>query len=781
MKRAIKNPPPKPKAEQPAKTNPVTGSLLGIYGVAGTVVSYAGIHLPFAEGLAKDYWRHAIAGLVLVLTLLVGLLGFALSMVDANVFKSQMVDYVKTNLQRDLALEGDIQLTIFPKLGLDFGKTTLSQRNSTQRFASVGNARLYIAWWPLFIKQVQIERIVLDGLHANVTRYKNGGSNYDDLLVADGSLSGIEFEVEKIRVLDSSVNYRDEAADLAWTVHDLDIETGRIAHAQPGEIKAHFRLEADKPRVDTRVKLASHLLFDRVANRFELANFEINAQGEAAGINGLVMDLRGSLVAQPTARQLALDKFTVAMTGKLEGRKLDTKLELASLSLDKDRVLKGTALSLKTNAQQDNENLTVAIDVPAFMLRDKTLEAGSMLANFDMTRNGGALQGKLSSPLNYSFESRQLRLPVIESSFSASHPLLTAKINASVNADLQANLADQDVKLGFKAKVDDSQFSGNAQWLDFKNPGLSFDLSVNTLDLDRYLAIDWAKRMQDEAMPFDWQALKGLNLRGKLRSSGDFRLARIKTTEFAAEIHADQSTLTIESLSARLYGGATSGSASLAATETSKISFKQKLVGVQLGDLLGDLLAGESWLSGKGNLTLDLSAEGNNPVAMRKALSGNASLLLSRGALAGLNLGDVLVEGKDQVGIQDAQKMASARQTESTAFTEFKSSFEFTPGQARSSDFSLKSPTLSAKGEGQIALDSGKLSYQLVATVAPNLRRSSAGDLADLSGISIPLRVSGPAGSASITLALGEASGGNLARLTKANLAKLSGTVKPQP
>jgi len=249
----------------------------------------------------------------------------------------------------------------------------------------------------------------------------------------------------------------------------------------------------------------------------------------------------------------------------------------------------------------------------------------------------------------------------------------------------------------------------------------------------------------------------------------------------AAEIRVEQGTLNIEPLNATLYGGTTSGSISLTAADTPKFALKQKLTGVQVGDLLADLFASESWLVGKGNLTLDVSAEGNNPVAMRKALSGNASLLLTRGTLAGLNLGEALVAGKDQLGIKDAERSAAARPTENIAFTELKSSFEFVQGQARSSDFSLKSPNFTSKGEGQIALDTGQLRYQLNTTIALNLRRSSAGALADLSGITVPMHVSGPAASAAITLNLGEASGGNLAKLAKANMAKVSGPVKPQP
>ena len=49
--------------------------------------------------------------------------------------------------------QGDIKVTFFPKLGLDSGQMLLRQRNSAREFASVNNARLYIAWLPLLKKQ----------------------------------------------------------------------------------------------------------------------------------------------------------------------------------------------------------------------------------------------------------------------------------------------------------------------------------------------------------------------------------------------------------------------------------------------------------------------------------------------------------------------------------------------------------------------------------------------------------------------------------------------------
>jgi len=192
----------KPRKQSPTPTSSSTKqALLGVYGIVGVAISTFGpFKVPFAESHAKEYWRHALAGVFIILLLITGMISLALYMFDANYFKSQMVDYVKTHNQRDLALEGDIKVTFFPRLGLDSGKMTLSQRNSSKGFASIENARLYIAWWPLLLKQLQIESVALEGVHANIIRYQNGSTNLDDLFLPAGGLGDITFEIDSLKL-----------------------------------------------------------------------------------------------------------------------------------------------------------------------------------------------------------------------------------------------------------------------------------------------------------------------------------------------------------------------------------------------------------------------------------------------------------------------------------------------------------------------------------------------------------------------------------------------------
>jgi AsmA protein len=754
----------KPTSASSGKQPPAPSSsslkhaLLGLYGIVGLSIStFGGFKVPFAESHAKDYWRHAVAGIVILLVLIAAIVSLALYMFDANYFKSQMVDYVKTHNQRDLTLEGDIKVTFFPQLGLDSGKMSLSQRNSGKGFASIENARLYIAWWPLLRKQLQIERVVLDGVHANVIRYKNGSSNLDDLLTTDASLGDIKFEIDSIKVNNSSANLQDETAGILLTLHNLNIETGKLTDSTPGNVTANFRLESAKPRIDTKVKLNSHVLFELKTNHYEFANFEGEMEGEAGALSNLALTFQGTLNSYPAMERLVVDKFSASARGKLENRRLEAKLDIPKLQLVKNE-LTGNTLTFNASLLQEDENLTTTIELPAFVMKDKKLLADSISANVDLFRKGGTLQGTLSSPLNIDFAASQIQLPVIASNFSGTHPLLSSKLSANISGNMQANLSEQNVKLGFKTKIDDSNIAGSLGMQGFSHPAYTFDIGANTLDLDRYLAADWAKRFKDDALPFDFSGLKDLNLRGKLRSN-EFKFAKLKTSNLLADIKADQATLLIEPLNARLYGGTASGSLSISAIETPQFTFRQKLTGVQINALLADIFPGEAKLAGKGNFSLDLNATGKNIGALRKGLNGNISLAIARGSLAGINLTDALVAGKDQLGIKDGERTEPAKFTEATPFAELKSSFDINQGKASNSEFLMKSPLFTSKGEGDITLESGQLNYRLNTTVAANLKRSSNGELAELKGISIPVRVTGPYATPSIMLDFANASG----------------------
>jgi AsmA protein len=746
-------------------------ALLGLFGITGVALSMMGLFkVPFAESAAKDHWRHALAAIILILLLIAGLVGLLIYAFDANYFKAQMIQYVKVHKQRDLVLEGDIKVRFFPKLGLNSGKMSLSERNSNKEFASIDNVRLYIDWFPLIRKQLEIDRITLDGVHANVIRYKNGSTNFDDLLLQDGRLESAKFDIDGVSLTNSSINLRDETEGMHVVLHDLNMETGRLTDSIPSNVTANFRMEADKPHISAQVKLNSHLFFERKTGHYELANFEGEMAGTADHINNLALRFGGTLNGFPATGLLTLDKLIVTAQGTLNTHAVEAVLDLPKLLLDKNK-LSGEKLNFNATLSQAEESVKLALQIPAFAFDNKIFQSTDLAADLDLKQAERVLQVKLNSPLYADLATRQLQLSAIAAKLVLNHPALSAQLAGKATGSLAIDFAEQGVNLNYVAKVDDTEIAGSVLAKNFQHPAYTFDIGINTLDVDRYLKTDWQQKFfAADTAPFNFAGLKELNLRGTLRA-GEMKFAKIRLGKLSADIVADQSSLQIEPINANLYGGTLSASLVLSAQDAPKFMLKQKLANVQINQLL-NAATGEAKLTGKANLALELHAQGDSSNAWRKALAGNISLGLGRGSVAGINLASALAEGKSLLGMQGGEHNLTAQFSETTDFSELKTVFAIKDGVAHGVELQLKSPLFVCKGSGDITLDSGKLEYRLDSTIASGLKRKNHGELAEMSGINIPVRVSGTYSAPAFTLNFGEASGGNSAKLIKTNLAK---------
>jgi len=743
--------------QEKKRTSALKSAALGSVGILGVGIGFVGIKVPFAESLAREHWRAGLVALLLLVLMIPGFIGLFLYLVDANRFKGEIVQFVKEQTQRDLVLQGDLKLTFFPKLGLESGKMSLSQRTSAREFASVNNARFSIAWLPLLHKQLVFDHVEIDGARANLTRFKDGTTNYDDLLIRDETLSPVTFDIDGVRITNSSINWQDEVKWQRVALQDMQIETGRLADRVPGNLKASFHLNSERARSDSSIELKSSLFYDRKAGRYEFADIEGTLGGTAGGFSNLDLKFKGGLNIHPAQELMLAENFVVSGTANYGQRSIEAKLGVPKLQFAKG-ILSGSQITLDATLSQFDEKWTTAVQVPAFEFANKIFNAAELSADFDFKGDGRTLQGKLSSPASVDFETTpKLLLSAIALNFSAKHPMLSGELSATATGSMQADIDERNANLGFKAKMDDSKITGTLALQDFSHPAYTFDLNINRLDLDRYLSADWIKRYQNDATLFDLGGIKDMNLRGTLHA-GEIKTAKFEASKLAADIKIEQSALTIAPLTATLYGGTLTGSISASAQGTPQIALKQNLKGLQMKALLANTADADK-LSGKGDVALDMSAEGGSIGALRKSLNGSVSLALSRGALSGIDWRTALISGKDDLGTKSEARVHETRLSESTDYSELKAVFNIKNGSAHGNSFDMRSPLFRIAGEGDLALDSGRIDYQLAAKVSSTLKRRSAGELAELRGVTVPVRVSGPWATPAIALDFAAASG----------------------
>ena len=108
-----------------------------------------------------------LASIALIFSLGIAYLSFIF---DPNQFKSQLIELVKNKKHRNLSIDGNIQLTFFPKLGVSLEKIKLSEFESTTQFAALDKAQVSLALMPLLQKQIVIDKVSVLGMQLRYQR-----------------------------------------------------------------------------------------------------------------------------------------------------------------------------------------------------------------------------------------------------------------------------------------------------------------------------------------------------------------------------------------------------------------------------------------------------------------------------------------------------------------------------------------------------------------------------------------------------------------------------------
>src|SRR3546814_9596987 len=108
----------------------------------------------------KVGFKRALMGLAAVVVLALGALAVFLMTFDPNAYKSKFEEFVYDRYQRTLSIEGDIELSLFPRIGLSVQKVSLSNHgDSEDLFASMDRARFAVAIWQLLSKRFVVDHV----------------------------------------------------------------------------------------------------------------------------------------------------------------------------------------------------------------------------------------------------------------------------------------------------------------------------------------------------------------------------------------------------------------------------------------------------------------------------------------------------------------------------------------------------------------------------------------------------------------------------------------------
>ncbi|RLA32658.1 MAG: hypothetical protein DRR11_07660 [Gammaproteobacteria bacterium] len=646
-----------------------------------------------------------MARLVKILLFLVaGVVGFGILasvalfiFFDPNDFRQEISDGVKEATGRDLVIEGDLSLSIFPWLAIEVGRTELGNADgfSDKPFLSFESARLSVRMLPLILQQeTTVGTATLDGLIVNLEVATDGSTNWDDFTDMESTSDAGEVEtygeptevdIASISVSDANVSYADAQTGSTYSMTNLSFGTGEIASDEPIDLDAEF-------------------------------DFSV-----APGGIGGHLEIRSTITMTEDATQISVEGLNVS--GTLRG----ITEESTEFNFD------SRALQINTTEQRVSLG---EMDISVLGM--------SMSADIEPFSYAGAVQPKAELRVaEFSLKELMRALNI--------DPPVTADPNAlnRLSFNAKAVVGENDISLqAMTLELDDSTMVGSLSVPMSEGGTLRFDLNVDAINLDGYMApteegIGAAETADSGDIEIPVDMIRTLN------ASGSFKIDRallsgMEFTNLQLGLNSANGRLRLFPLSAELYNGTYNGDVQIdAATDIPSISVNEKISDVNLASLAKSMFDQDN-ITGLINGSFVLSGRGQSLSEIRQDLDGSMAFELVDGAWEGTDVWHELRAARAMFRQEPAPEPRLPARTE---FSTVRASGVVTDGIFENNDLLAELPFLQLTGSGIVDLPAAQINYSVQARVLeqPEFASTvSAEELADFTAASIPLKITGP-------------------------------------
>ena len=297
-----------------------------------------------------------------------------------------------------------------------------------------------------------------------------------------------------------------------------------------------------------------------------------------------------------------------------------------------------------------------------FVWRGEPVEASIGMSDFvaALTGNPSGIKLRLNgAPLNLAFEGRVSTRPTfkIEGAVAADSASLREALRWAGQRQLpgggfgrfalkaKTNLVGGTIALsGVDVELDGNAAEGVLTFATEGRQTLQGTLAVDQLDLTPYIStvrLLAGGEREWNGLPIDLDGLTGVDLDLRL-SAAQVKISGVKLGRTAAAANLRNGKLTVTVGESQAFGGVLKGSFDLGKSEAgADLKAQLQFTDVDLENCLAVLL-GTKRLEGKGNLALNIEGSGGSVLALTKGLNGSAKLAARQGAVAGVNIEQLL-------------------------------------------------------------------------------------------------------------------------------------------
>jgi uncharacterized protein involved in outer membrane biogenesis len=271
-----------------------------------------------------------IFGTGLIFALAIAAVVITLVYINPNDYKGAITDKLKDETGRDIRIDGDINLSYYPWLGLDVEGITVSNAKGfgEKPFLQTKTVKARVKLLPLLRKQLEMDTFILHGATVNLARNDKGISNWDDLIKpkdeskeSSDALPLAALVLGGIDIKDANVYWNDKQQGLEYKVTNADISTGELKFGEPINLSATLNASASKPALSSEIEFKGTVAYEKSGDVLLLNPMSLQADVKGKEIPG-----GQALVKLTSEIRIDLDEET-AQINSLDLTAFDTQLK----------------------------------------------------------------------------------------------------------------------------------------------------------------------------------------------------------------------------------------------------------------------------------------------------------------------------------------------------------------------------------------------------------------------------------------------------------------------
>lgn len=650
--------------------------------------------------------KYGLAILAGIIALII--IGFlvAVFVIDPNAYKGQIENIASKQIGRELSINGDIELSVFPWIGMEIQDIKIKNAPGFKQpyFLNCKKAEVKVKLFPLIKKEIKVGTVQINNFSLYLTKKQNGQTNWQDLIPGKSkdksepakktdqkqtpkkTLNMTALILEKFSLSKGSVIWNDLVTENEIRIHEFDFTLGPIKSNHPFNLNSSFDLSSKKPKLESSVSLEGEGSIDWASQLIDINNIH--------------------LVNQVKEGQLPKGKTELSTDVRLNWPKgtLDIKeLQINSLGLGLQGQIKGDQVLAEPNFSGHLELIE------------------SNLKEFLGKLNDQAYQTKDKQALT----------------------------SVSANMSFEASPEKAFIR-DLRVQLDQSLLQGHIDVPSFKPVQISFDFNLDRFDVDKYLPPEKKEKQRKETKtekgaPKEIKEeiplinmLGGLKLKGRLHIS-KLRAFGLKLRDVELDIQSDGQTIKINPLQAGLYQGYLNNFSTLNIDQGNPVINSQlNLKSVQVGDLVRDL-TGKKTLTGKGLIKADLKTKGRKKKELIKNSQGQMEVNLEQGSIKGLNIAGMLI---NLYRVSQGQEKSSFG-VKQTDFVSLNASAYMEDGKIYNRDLRVSSPLFVLTGSGSLDLLTKDINYLAKVQAKEGMSKHLGSDFQKIKGVDIPIKIQG--------------------------------------